>query len=329
MKKYIMAGILFAATMLVSCGGLQSFTFDQLYPAEVTFPEQVRTVAVVNHAPAIPSPKKNLLTLGKLDGDGKVLSETLAGGLADSRYFQQVVISDSAITQELTEGEILPQPVVDSLAQVLGVDMILSVDRIQLLTGKKEIYYPGLMVPFAAFDLKMRPVLRAYIPSRVMPVVTISKVDSLLWDLNPTLSDHDVVNEASQHTGFTLVNQLVPHWKSVERIYFDGGNPDMRDAAVSLREGDWQEAGRLWKNLYDSLKKGKLKSRAAFNMALACEVQGMMSEAVEWIEKAKSCATKGSEEDRAALFYSTILQERAKDFQLLNLQMARFGNKFN
>ena len=105
MKKYIVAGILFAATMLVSCGGLQSFTFDQLYPAEVTFPEQVRTVAVVNHAPAIPSPKKNLLTLGKLDGDGKVLSETLAGGLADSRYFQQVVISDSAITQELTEGE--------------------------------------------------------------------------------------------------------------------------------------------------------------------------------------------------------------------------------
>lgn len=71
----------------------------------------------------------------------------------------------------------------------------------------------------------MRPVLRAYIPSRVMPVVTISKVDSLLWDLNPTLSDHDVVNEASQHTGFTLVNQLVPHWKSVDRIYFDGGNP--------------------------------------------------------------------------------------------------------
>lgn len=329
MKKYIMAGILFAATMLVSCGGLQSFTFDQLYPAEVTFPEQVRTVAVVNHAPAIPSPKKDLLTLGRLEGDGKVLSESLAGGLADSRYFHQVVISDSAIAQKLTGGEILPQPMVDSLTQVLGVDMILSVDRIQLLTGKKEIYYPGLIAPLAAFDLKIRPVLRAYVPSRLMPVVTISKVDSLLWDLNPVLSDYDVVNEASQHTGFMLVNQLVPHWKNVERIYFDGGNPDMRDAAVLLREGDWQEAGRLWENLYDSLKKGKLKSRTAFNMALACEVQGRMNEAISWIEKAKSYASKGSEEERAALFYSTILQERTKDFQLLNLQMARFGNKFN
>ena len=82
--------------------------------------------------------------------------------------------------------------------------MILSVDRIQLLTGKKEIYYPGLMVPFAAFDLKMRPVLRAYIPSRVMPVVTISKVDSLLWDLNPTLSDHDVGERSlSAHRFYT------------------------------------------------------------------------------------------------------------------------------
>ena len=50
------------------------------------------------------------------------------------------------------------------------------------------------------------------------------------------------------------------------------------------------------------IEEGKLKSRAAFNMALACEVQGMMSEAVDWIEKSKSCAAKGSEEERAALF---------------------------
>lgn len=329
MKKYIMAGIFFAATMLVSCGGLQSFTFDQLYPAAVTFPEQVRMVAVVNHAPSIPSPKKNLLTLGKLDGDGKVLSESLAGGLADSRYFHQVVISDSAITQELTEGEILSQPVVDSLARALGVDLILSVDRIQLLTEKEDIYYPGLMTPFAAFDLKIHPTLRAYVPSRAVPLATISKIDSMSWDLNSALSDYDVVNEASRHAGFTLVNQLVPHWKNVERIYFDGGNPDMRDAAVSLREGDWQEAGRLWENLYNSLKKGKLKSRAAFNMALACEVQGLMNEAVAWIEKAATCASKGSEEERVIALYSMVLQERAKDFRLLNLQMARFGNKFN
>lgn len=328
MKKYIWAGVLVAATFLVSCGGLQSFTFDQLYPAEVTFPEQVRTVAVVNHAPSIPSPKKTLLTLGRLDGSGKVFAETLAGGLADSRYFNQVIISDSALAQDGTGSELLSHLVVDSLAQVLGVDMIFSVDHVQLLTAKKELYYPGF-APLAALDLKIHPVVRAYIPSRLMPMVTLSKADSLLWDLNPLLSDYDVVNEASTHAANTLVNQLVPHWKNVERIYFDGGNPDMRDAAVSLREGDWQEAGRIWMNVYNSVKKGKLKSRAAFNMALACEVQGQMQEANSWIEKAQKSASPDSEEERAAMFYSAILQKRTKDFQLLNLQMGRFGNNFN
>lgn len=328
MKKYMIAGIVLAATMLVSCGGLQSFSFDQLHPADVTFPEQVRTVAVVNHAPSIPSPKKTLLTLGKLDGDGKVLAEGLAGGLADSRYFNQVVISDSILTQERTGGELLPQAVVDSLSQVLGADMIFSVDQIQILTAKKEIYYPGF-VPMTAFDLKIRPVVRAYIPSRLMPVMTLSKVDSLMWDFTPTLSDYDVVHEGSNHAAYTLVNLLVPHWQNADRIYFDGGNPDMRDAAVCVREGDWQEAGRIWTNLYDSAKKGKLKSRASFNMALACEVQGQMEEANTWIAKAQQSASPGSEEERAAKFYATILQELTKDFQRLNLQMRRFGNNFN
>ncbi len=328
MKKYMWSGFILAATMLVSCGGLQTFTFDQLHPSEVTFPEQVRTIAVVNHSPAIPSPKKSLLTLGKLEGDGKVFAETLAGGLADSRYFNQVIISDSVLTQERTGGELIPQAVVDSLSQVLGADMILSVDQIQLLTAKKEIYYPGF-VPLTAFDLKIRPVVRAYVPSRLMPVMTLAKVDSLLWDFSPTLSDYDVVKEGSNHAAYTLVNQLVPHWGNADRIYFDGGNPDMRDAAVSLREGDWQEAGRIWTNLYDSVKKGKLKSRAAFNMALACEIQGQMDEANAWIEKAKTSASPGSEEERAATFYAAILQERTKDFLKLNLQMRRFGNNFD
>lgn len=327
MRKYIWAGIWLVATMLVSCGGLQSFTFDQLHPGRVTFPEQVRTVAVVNHTPSAPSPKKTLLTLGRLEGDGKLLTETLAGGLADSRYFDQVVVSDSVL-QNRGEGDLLSQNVVDSLTQALGTDMILSVDQILLLTGKKEFYYPGF-IPLTAFDLKIRPVVRAYIPSRLMPVTTLAEIDSLLWDFSPVLSDYDVVKEGSAHAAYTLVDQLVPHWENTERVYFDGGTPAMRDAAVSLREGDWQEAGRIWKEAYNSIKKGKLKSRAAFNMALSCEMQGQMNEAVMWVERAREAASTGSQEERAAVLYATVLQARAKDFQQLNLQMKRFGNKFN
>ena len=47
----------FIACFLASCSSIQSFTFDELIPAETSFPEQLATVAVVNNMVAIPAPK--------------------------------------------------------------------------------------------------------------------------------------------------------------------------------------------------------------------------------------------------------------------------------
>ena len=44
----------FIACFLASCSSIQSFTFDELIPAETSFPEQLATVAVVNNMVAIP-----------------------------------------------------------------------------------------------------------------------------------------------------------------------------------------------------------------------------------------------------------------------------------
>ena len=55
---------------LASCGSIQTLTFDQLCPATVNFPEQVKNIAVVNNMPAIPEAKRTLLTLGDMNGNG-------------------------------------------------------------------------------------------------------------------------------------------------------------------------------------------------------------------------------------------------------------------
>ena len=71
------------------------------------------------------------------------------------------------------------------------------------------------------------------------------------------------------------------------------------------------------------IEEGKLKSRTAFNMALACEVQGMMRWSCWLIEKSKAVLLKVRKKNVLLSFYSTILQEKGtKDFHLLNLQMA-------
>ena len=96
MKKYASLLIGIAGCVLASCSSVQFLSFDQLCPADVSFPEQLRNVAVVNNMPPIPSPKSGVLTLGHLEGDGKTSAEALAESLADTRYFDQVIICDSA-----------------------------------------------------------------------------------------------------------------------------------------------------------------------------------------------------------------------------------------
>ena len=109
MKKHIFPLLLLAATsVFTACGSMQSFTFDQLYPADITYPDQVKNVAVVNNMAEIPTPKDDLLTIGLLEGDGKVAAETLAEALADSRYFNQVIICDSALRAMLFPGVVSP-----------------------------------------------------------------------------------------------------------------------------------------------------------------------------------------------------------------------------
>ena len=60
----------------------------------------------------------------------------------------------------------------------------------------------------------------------------------------------------------------------------------MRDADVSVKENDWDNAFRLWKGVYDS-KKGKLRSYSAFNIALYNEMKDNVPEALKWLDLAE------------------------------------------
>ena len=48
---------------------------------------------------------------------------------------------------------------------------------------------------------------------------------------------------------------------------------NMRDAAVFVREDNWDKAIELWKQTYEKKKKGKQKMYAAYNIALGYEMQ--------------------------------------------------------
>lgn len=314
---------------LYACSSIQTLTFDQLVPAQMSLPEQVKAVAVVNNMPSVPEPKANLLTFGVLNGEGKATSEALAGALADSRYFNQVIICDSALNSASVSGagfRTIPFEEVKSLTAELGVDALISVDRVFVENEKKEIRYSDMELPWPYLQTKVTPVVHVYSPVRAKPIFSLSVTDSLMCDWDHVPSDKLLLKDVADIAAEMLCRRLVPYWEQTERLYFAGGCVEMRDAAVAVDEGDWEEACREWQELYARRKQGKMKGRAAFNMALGQEMQGNFEEAEQWLRKAGEYMPEGSADKKLWDFYAVKLRKRMDEHFRLKTQMGRFGN---
>lgn len=314
---------------LASCSTLQTLTFDQLNPSEVSFPESVRNVAVVNNMPHTSQPKENQATLGVWNIDGKSASVLLAEALADTKYFSNVMICDSA----LNNVQDTPEPIrklspseVNFVADELNADMVFSFDRLVVQSRKEYIRYPGYPSLIPVVKTVVTPVLSVYKPGREEPVSRVACPDSMIWNIEDVPSDGRMAAEVSHLAASALSQRLTPFWQKVERPYFIGGAVEMRDAAVAVREGDWNEACRLWKSVYDRRKKGSIKNRAALNLVLGNEMTGNLDEASLWLNKALQAKDLDPEEKSVAKFYVHELEKRKKQLPLLNVQMKRFDS---
>lgn len=305
MKNVFSIISIFGVVLLFSaCTTIQYFSFERLQAADVYFPEQVRTVGVVNGVPS---------TNG---GDGKVATEAFAQEIAAANYFNQVVICDSAM-QSLTRAQ------TDSLIQALEVDMLFAIEQVEVELQKGTYYLSELMTNVPVVDGIVTPLVCAYIAGRDTPLFSVSKSDTICWELRPDLTEEIMLKEASEYAAKLPIQYLLPYWKEVERYYFDGGNVEMRDAGIFVREGNWEEASALWQTLYDT-RKGKVKMRAAYNLALYHELQDDLEKAREYIETASSLASEGSWEGQLIALYQLKLTEISKQSQRLKIQMKRF-----
>lgn len=317
----VLCGLFFVS----SCTTLQTVSFDRLQAADINFPEQIRKVGIVNAMPALEKEEEERQqSSGWLEGDGKVAAEVLAQEVASSRYFDQVVIGDSALSRkDVAGGGLLSDVEVDSLVQAWGVDMLLVMERIQIQLSDGVMLSSDLMAPVPAVDGVVTPLLRGYVPGRRVPLFTFSKSDTLCWEKSPSLTLGQIARESSEYAATLPIRNLLPHWMETERYYFDGGSVEMRDAGVCVRENNWEDAARLWRQAYDT-KKGKAKMRAAFNLALSCEMQDDFDQALEYLEEATSWVGEESPEAVLIQFYRQQLEEQLKNNQRLQIQMKRF-----
>lgn len=337
MKKHLWFVYSALVALLSSCSTINVLQFDSLEPAQVNFPESIRKVGVINNLPQIIADEASMSrTAGFLEGDGKVVSEALAEEIAATEYFDEVVICDSALCdmkislkghQTLREdwrGNVLSKGKVREWTKKLGVDMLFSVERARIevkqSANMENLLYPPLV------DAVISVVMRTYVPNRENSLMTVTRKDTICWETNPKLTFTQIVRESSGHVAQMLVPYLIPSWKETSRYYFDGGNVEMRDAGVYVREHNWEEAYPLWKKLYDT-KKGKTKLRAAFNLALYCELRGDFEQAKEYLKVAGELSSPESVEAFVVASYQKEMERLAENYMKVKLQMQRFEDK--
>ena len=314
--------LLLVLCLFSACTTLQTISFERLQAADVSYPDQVRTVGVINYAPQDKQERDSIL--GLWNGDGMVTVESLAREIAATDYFNQVVVCDSALRPVgMGNEEILPMSQADSLIQTLGVDMLFAVEQVRIELKEGSLFHTELMVDVPAVDGVITPLVRAYVSGRSAPLFSISKTDTICWVVSPELTFGQIVQEASDFAATLPVSYLLPHWKEMNRYYFDGGNMEMRDAGVYIREQNWESAAALWQKLYDG-RKGKVKMRAAYNLALNYELQGDYERAKEYLDTALSLASEGSWEHQLIEYYRLQLDEQARENRMLQIQMKRF-----
>lgn len=351
MKKVLL--ILFGLVALTGCQSLDFMSIDYLLPAEMSFPTQLRKVAVVN---CVPNTVENTLAGQFTDkpdvnsrmqyqkteyllGDGKVMAEALAQTLADGDYFDQVIICDSALRADNTEQlPTLSQAEADSLMQDLGADFLIAVENVLMRVESKAApdAYFGMFA--ASTDVKVAPTVRIYIPHQ-NPRAAINKVDSIFWqgfgeEINEAIhalpNQRQVANEASQHAGEFIAHTFVPYWESANRYYFTNGSVAMRDAVVFMKEDNWEEAIRLWESAFNDTMSAKKKMYAAYNLALGNEMTENIEGAIDWVTKAQQYANQANQGEIAQLasIYLQQLQQRKQSFANVKMQMQRFDEDF-
>lgn len=320
MKKSFLYSLALAGIFcLTACQTVEQLSIDYMLPAEISFPDELKRVAIVNNMPETPEnklitsdkkPAKGATELARrtdyYNGDARLTTESLAQAIADENYFDLVVICDSALrSHDITPREsTLSQTEVQQLTQELGVDFLISLENIQLSSLRKVSYLPGWKIYYGSVDAKVYPTIKIYLPNRSVPMASVNCTDSIFWEatgdsqtqiFTQLVPEKELIEQASEFAGSVPVKYLIPHWQTANRYLFKGGTVNMRDADVCVKEQDWKGAIELWKEEFEH-QKGKRKLYAACNIAVGYEMQDNINAAYEWALKAQEIAKHMAEE---------------------------------
>jgi hypothetical protein len=300
--------------ILISCSQFNYISLPVLRPAEITLPDHIQKIAVVNRS--LPDDKNKAWNIieGIITGEGikadKIGSQICIEGfrqtLMQSPRFQLV---NSPINElhALGTGQ-MPPPLswlqVESICQQSGADALVLLevfDSDAFITTEafeQQVKGPeGTMQKVTMYRAIMRIVVktawRIYDPKTRRTWDEIRDNDFMMFTaegntpevaISALIARREAINRTGRYAGSLYANRISPMWTNVSRRYYKKGNEALETAARKARTNDWKGAADIWKKEANN-PDNKIAGRAKYNMAVFCEKEGRLDLAIEWARK--------------------------------------------
>lgn len=331
---------------LLAASCTPKINIEVLRPAAVMSPPEVKELTVVDRSRA-----KNAgqTVLGVLEGalTGEAIGADRNGrsramtavvtGLRDSPRFdaaesfaQKKELESNLFDKELsweTADKICAQSGCQGIVALEAFDSDSSLD---ISSSRRKETVDGKEVTRTVWEAqRFTKVVTAW---RYYDVVNRRILDDLrTWDRSYTWTEtgdtkREAINRLPNQTftveyvgelaGTGYAQRIAPSYIWVVRDYYGGGHDELKLAKNSVRALDWADASRIWTGLHGSAPDPKIKGKAAYNLALAAEVQGDLDTAIQWATEAAKLLSNSR-----ARTYRGVLQRRKSDEARLAEQM--------
>jgi len=346
--KAIKIILFFVILGFVGCN-TYNFTTNVLVPADITLPQHIEKVGIMNRS----LPEKSNLFNNILEGfiTGESIVADREATLYAIRNCVSTLNNNPRFKGVSLEGEdykgtgtkqfpvVLDFNEVDKLCKKYGVDAIACLETfdsdVMLIPGtirKKRKNKEGVEETYTEYTAELR--IRVNAGWRVYDNIKKEMIDQqVFWDekawnsvgispddaLLKLPNKRAAINDAGALSGQMFAYRISPKWIAVSRYIYT--KPKKEDAFVQgnklARTKDWKQAAEKWSPVTNN-SDNKVAGRACHNMAVASEMEGELETAIEWANKAYK-----EKEFRRIASYHNELNKRKSDQLKLKKQMEK------
>ncbi|WP_300025234.1 DUF6340 family protein [uncultured Maribacter sp.] len=328
---------------VIACSSTNRMTMGITQPAQISIPNDVVNVGIVNRSGASENNKilddiDKILSLEGLNLDKEGAKNAVSGlkyELERGNRFNTVKVIENQ--KDIEKGlSVFPAEiswdVVDRICNENGVDILFSLEYYDTDTSANyelttvtipnnfgiEANVPGHRIElntaikngWRIYDPANRRVLDKYVSNNNL--FSVGEGVNPIKAFEAVVGRKEAVLSSSTKLGANYALNTRPEKIRIARNYFIRGSENLEIADRRAKAGDWEGAAELW-NADLTNTKNKIAGRAYYNMAISNEINGELNKAIEYASKAYT-----DYENKDALRYINILKRRVVDQQELN-----------